>query len=85
MTARERFRIAGNKLAHTIQQLALRGDVRRVCIIEEESSILEIPMTLGDPAAPANILKAPILAAIRAYGTLVNECTVEIEKEDKPG
>lgn len=79
---RRRVTVAGNRLAHTIEELLQRGDVRRVCILDEEKSILEIPFTVGDPAAPATILKAPILAAIRAFGALVNECTVDVETAD---
>jgi hypothetical protein len=34
------------------------------------------------------VLKEPLLAALNAFGTLVNECTVEVEraekKEEKP-
>jgi len=80
---RRRLTVAGNRLAHTVQELVDRGDVRRVCILDEEKSLLEIPITLGDPVSPATILKAPVLAAIRAFGTLVNECTIEIESAER--
>ena len=80
---RKRLTVAGNRLAHTVQELVGRGDVRRVCILDEEKSLLEIPITLGDPVSPATILKAPVLAAIRAFGTLVNECTIEIESAER--
>lgn len=82
MPKRSRLTVAGQKLAHTIEQLISRGDVRRVCILDEEKSMLEVPVTLGDPAAPASVLKAPVLAAIKAFGTLVNECTIEVESAE---
>ncbi len=81
--AKSRISIPGSKLVHQVQQLISRGDVRRVCIIDEEKSLLEIPVNVGDPAAPASVLKAPVLAAIKAFGALVNECTVEIETTGK--
>jgi hypothetical protein len=77
------IRVPGHKLVHQVQQLISRGDVRRVCIVDEEKSLLEIPVNVGDPAAPASVLKAPVLAAIKAFGTLVNECTVEVETADR--
>jgi len=40
-------------------------------------------LTTEDPASPANALAAPVLAAIRAFGSLVNECTVEVEKVEE--
>jgi hypothetical protein len=51
--------------------------------MDQEKSMLEIPINLGDPAAPASILKAPVMAAISAYGTLVDECTVEVETAEE--
>jgi hypothetical protein len=80
--AKRKTMIPGSKLVHQIQQLIARGDVRRVCILDEEKSLLEIPVNVGDPAAPASVLKAPVLAAIKAFGALVNECTVEVETAD---
>jgi len=62
-----------------IQELITYNDARRVCLVDEEKSILEIPFTFGDPGAPAAILKDPILAAIKAYGTLAGKCTIEVE------
>ncbi len=84
MAKKERMVVPGNKLAETIQQLARRGDSRKVCILNEEKHLLDIPLTVNDPAAPANALEAPVLAAIRAIGSLLNECTVEVEKVPEP-
>ncbi len=80
MAKKERLVVPGNRLAETIQQLVRRGDSRKVCILNEEKHLLDIPLTVKDPAAPANALEAPVLAAIRAVGSLLNECTVEVEK-----
>jgi Domain of unknown function (DUF4342) len=84
MAKKERMVVPGNRLADTIQDLARRGDSRKVCILNEEKHLLDIPLTVKDPAAPATILEAPVLAAIRAIGSLLNECTVEVEKVRKP-
>jgi hypothetical protein len=67
-----------------IKQVVSRGDSRRVCILNEEKHLLDIPLTTQDPASPANVLEAPVLAAIRAIGSLLNECTIEVEKIDRP-
>ncbi len=84
MAKKERMMVPGNRLVEVIQQLVRRGDTRRVCLLNEEKHLLDIPLTTNDPASPANVLEAPILAAIRAFGSLVNECTVEVEKIGKP-
>ena len=84
MARKERIVIPGNRLAEAIQQLVGRGDSRKVCLINEEKHLLDIPLTTQDPASPANALEAPVLAAIRAVGSLLNECTVEVEKIRTP-
>jgi len=84
MAKKERMVVPGNRLVETIKQLVSRGDSRKVCILNEEKHLLEIPLTTSDPAAPATILEAPVLAAIRAMGSLLSECTVEVEKVEQP-
>lgn len=84
MAKKERMVVKGNRLAEAVSELVSRGDSRRICLINEETHLLDIPITTGDPASPANAIAAPVLAAIRAFGSLVNECTVEVEKVEKP-
>ena len=84
MVSRSRTRVPSKELVERIRQLLGRGDVRRLCLMDEEKSLLEIPINVGDPASPATILEAPVLAATRAFATLVTECTIEIEKTDRP-
>jgi len=44
---------------------------------------LEIPLTIGAPAAAIGIMAAPVLAALGAFAALVTECTIEVEKIEK--
>jgi hypothetical protein len=82
MPEKKRIKVSGKELVEKIKQLVSRGDVRRVCLQDEEGSLMELPLETGDPASPATMLKAPVLAAINAFSTLVNECTIEVEKVD---
>jgi hypothetical protein len=84
MPEKSRIRIAGNELVEKVRQLVSRGDVRRVCLLDEEGSFMEIPMDTGDPASPATMLKAPVLVALKALSTFINECTIEVEKANPP-
>ncbi len=84
MAKKEKMVVKGNRLAEAIREIAGRGDARKVCILNEEKHLLDIPLTTEDPASVANALEAPVLAAIRAIGSLLNECTVEVEKVDQP-
>jgi hypothetical protein len=82
--SKTRMKVSGKNLVEKIKQLVSRGDVRRVCLLDEEGSLMELPLETGDPASPATILKAPVLAAINAFSTFVNECTVEVEQVENP-
>ena len=79
----EKFTVAGNQLIEKIKQLIREGNVRRVRLIHGDKTILEIPLSIGAPAAAITILAAPILAALGAFAALVTECTIEVEKIEK--
>jgi hypothetical protein len=86
MAGKERMRVKGNRLLKTVRELSKRKDARRICILNEEKHLLDIPISTEDPASVANVLEAPILAAIRGIASLMDECTVEVETADgKPG
>ena len=84
MAATEKFTVSGSQIVEKVKQLIHEGNIRRVRLIYEGKTILEIPLSIGAPAAAITIVAAPILAAIGAFAALVAECTIEVEKtEDK--
>ena len=84
MAATEKFTVSGSQIVEKVKQLIHEGNIRRVRLIHEGKTILEIPLSIGAPAAAITIVAAPILAAIGAFAALVAECTIEVEKtEDK--
>ena len=52
-------------------------------MLHEGRPVLEIPLSIGAPAAAIGILIAPILAALGAFAALVMECTIEVEKMEE--
>ncbi len=84
MTVKEKFTVSGSQLVDKVKQLIHEGNIRRVRIIHKEKTVLEIPLTVGAPAAAIVILAAPVLAALGAFAALVTECTIEVEKVEKP-
>jgi len=84
MAKKEKMVVPGNRLEEAVKELAQRGDARKICVLNEEKHLFDIPLTPNDPASPANAIEAPVLAAIRAIGSLLNECTVEVQKIAKP-
>ena len=73
-------RVDGDKLVAKVKQLIHEGNIRRVRVIHEGKTVLEIPLSVGAPAAAVTIMVAPVLAALGAFAALVTECTIEVEK-----
>ena len=84
MTTKEKFTVSGSQLVEKVKQLIHEGNIRRVRVLHEGRTVLEIPLSIGAPAAVAVALAAPVLAALGAFAALVTECTIEVEKVEKP-
>ncbi len=83
MTTNEKFTISGSQLVDKVKQLIHEGNIRRVRVLHEGRIVLEIPLSIGAPAAAIGIMMAPVLAALGAFAALVTECTIEVEKIEK--
>jgi len=83
MTAKEKITVSGSQLVDKVKQLVHEGNIRRVRVIHKGNTILEIPLSVGAPAAVVVALAAPVLAALGAFAALVTECTIEVEKIEK--
>jgi hypothetical protein len=80
MAKEEKFTVDGDKLVAKVKQLIHEGNIRKVRVIHEGRTVLEIPLSVGAPAAAIGIMVAPVLAALGAFAALVTECTIEVEK-----
>jgi len=83
MTNKEKFTIKGSELVEKVKKLIREGNIRRVRVIHDGRTVLELPLSIGAPAAAIGILAAPLLAALGAFAALVTECTIEVEKVEK--
>ncbi len=79
----EKYTVSGEELLAKVKKLIHEGNIRRVRVIQGGRVIIEIPLTVGAPAAALGIMMAPVLAAIGALAALITECTIEVEKVDK--
>jgi hypothetical protein len=78
--ATEKYTVSGDELVGKVKKLIHEGNIRRVRVIQGGRTILEIPLSIGAPAAAIGIMVAPVLAAIGAAAALITECTIEVEK-----
>lgn len=79
----EKFTVSGSQVVEKVKQLIREGNIRRVRLVHEGKTLIEIPLTIGAPAAAVGIMVAPVLAAIGAFAALVTECTIEVEKTEE--
>ena len=80
MAETEKFTVSSDQVVKKIKQLIREGNIRRVRLIHDGRTIIEIPLSVGAPAVAVGILAAPVLAAVGAFAALVTECTIEVEK-----
>ncbi len=80
----EKYTVSGEELLAKVKQLIHEGNIRRIKVSQGGRVLFEIPLSVGAPAAALGIMVAPVLAAIGAFAALVTECTIEVEKIDKP-
>ena len=80
MADTERFTVTGSNLVEKVKELVHQGNIRRVRLIYKEKPLVDIPLSIGAPAAAVVVLAAPLLVALAAIAALVKECTIEVEK-----
>ncbi len=80
-TWQEEFAVKGNELIETLREIIRKGNVTKLRVKNGGQTIVEIPVTVGAVGA----LVVPNLAALGAITALLTRCTIEIEREPKPG
>ena len=83
MAETEKFTVSGSQVVDKVKELIHQGNIRRVRLLHNGKTIIEIPLTVGAPVAAVGILALPVLAAIGAFAALVTECTIEVEKVEE--
>ena len=70
--------------AHTIVEkvkaIVHEGNVRRIIVQHEGRTVAEFPLTAGVVGA----VLAPALAAIAALAAMLKDCTLQVERVQKP-
>jgi integral membrane sensor domain MASE1 len=68
----------GGQVIDTIKNLIHEGNVRKITVKQDDTTIAEFPLTFGVIGAAI----APALAAIGAITALVTDCTIEVERTE---
>ncbi len=75
----EKVNAQGNELVEELRRIIHEGNVRRVVVKQGARTVAEFPLTAGVVGA----VFAPVLAAIGALVAIVNDCTIEVEREGR--
>jgi hypothetical protein len=73
----ESFKAGSENVLGKIKAIIHEGNVRRVVVKQGGRTIAEFPLTAGVVGA----LLAPVVAAIGALVALLQDCTIEVERE----
>jgi hypothetical protein len=77
----EEIEVTANQVIEQVQSLIREGNVRRLIIKHEGTTVLEVPVTLAAIAGVATLYLAPLLAALGALAGLVARVQVVVERE----
>ncbi len=73
----ESIKAEGGQLLEKVKQLLREGNIRRIRIKQGDRVVAEFPLTVG----VVGTVFAPVLAAIGALVALLQDCSIEVEKE----
>src|SRR5947209_11110532 len=71
------FKAEGENVISRIKALIHEGNVRRVVVQHQGRTVAEFPLTAGVVGA----VLAPVLAAIGALVAVLQDCTIQVERE----
>ena len=71
------IKVEGANILDKLNALVREGNVRRIIVSQGGRTIAEFPLTVGVVGA----VFAPILAAVGAILALVQDCTIQVERE----
>jgi hypothetical protein len=72
--------LTGDQLVKTVKELIEAGNVRRIRVRQKDRTVAEFPLTIGVVGA----VFAPMLAAIGALAALLTECSIDVERVERP-
>ena len=76
----ETVEATGDQLLSALRKLLEEGNVHRIRVRQKDRVVAEFPLTIGVVGA----LLAPVLAAVGALTAVVTECTIEVERVQRP-
>jgi len=80
MAVKERVTVSGKTLVEKVKDLVHQGNIRRVRLIHEGEPLIDIPLSIGAPAAAVAVLAAPLLAALAAFALWLKNALSKLKR-----
>ncbi|MFZ0547433.1 MAG: DUF4342 domain-containing protein [Candidatus Promineifilaceae bacterium] len=79
----EEFKVAGEEMMATIEELIQEATVRRIIIKRNDKVLVEIPLVFGLAGIGASIVMAPVYAALGIVAALALDCSILVVRSEK--
>jgi len=83
-TVTEEIKVQAQDLFQALNDIVREGTAKRVTVMRNDRTLLDIPLVLGVGASVVLAIYMPVLTAIVGVGALLGGCTVRIEREEPP-
>ncbi|MGD8625790.1 MAG: DUF4342 domain-containing protein [Anaerolineae bacterium] len=83
-TATEEIKVQAEDLFQAINDLIREGSVRRITIMRNDRTLLDIPLAVGVGASMILAFQLPVLSALAGLGVLLSGATLRIERDAPP-
>jgi hypothetical protein len=81
-TVTEEIKVQAEDLFETINKVIHEGTVRRITIVRNERTLLDIPLVVGMGASVVLAMYLPVISALAGIGVLLSGATMRIEREE---
>jgi hypothetical protein len=80
-TCWESMKSEGGAVLENLKRLVREGNVRSIRVRQGDRVVAVFPLTVG----VVGIVVAPVLAAVATLLALLGDCTIDVERVEKPG
>jgi hypothetical protein len=83
-TVSEEIKVQAEDLFQAINDLIHEGSVRRITIVRNDRTLLDIPLAVGVGASMILAFQLPVISALAGLGVLLSGATLRIERDAPP-
>jgi hypothetical protein len=78
----EEIKVQAEDLFEAINKLIREGTVRRITLVRNDRTLLDIPLAVGMGAGVVLAMYLPVISALAGIGVLLSGATLRVEREE---